>query len=227
MYKRFIKRFFDIIFAVLGMPVFFIILIVAAPIIYLEDKGPVFYNAERLGKNGKIFKMYKFRSMYVNSPDIRNPDGSTYNGEEDPRVTKFGRFIRKTSIDEIPQIINVLLGQMSFVGPRPDLPDIMDIYSEEDKLKLTVRPGVTGYNQVYFRNSLELPARFKNDIYYIYNISFMTDFKIMIKTVIAVISRKNVYIPIKSQTAQTESVSVSVIVSVQEEKTEIEVPVPK
>lgn len=92
------------------------------PLIWLTDRGPTFYNAQRVGLNGKIFKMFKFRSMKVNAPDIRNTDGSTFNSSDDPRVTRIGRFIRKTSIDEIPQILNVLIGDMSFVGPRPVLP---------------------------------------------------------------------------------------------------------
>ena len=88
---------------------------------YFEDKGPIFYNATRRGRNGKNFKMFKLRSMYVNSPDLKNPDGSTFNSDKDPRVTKIGRIMRKTSIDELPQILNVLLGHMSFIGPRPTL----------------------------------------------------------------------------------------------------------
>ena len=123
MYQKYIKRLIDIIFSLIGLIFFLPIFIIIAPIIWLEDKGPIFYNAERLGKNGKIFKMYKFRSMKVNAPDIRNKDGSTYNGNDDPRLTKIGIFIRKTSLDEIPQLLNVFMGDMSFVGPRPFIPN--------------------------------------------------------------------------------------------------------
>ena len=122
MYKKFFKRLIDLLFCLIGLPFFLVAFIIFAPIIYFTDKGPVFYNAKRIGKDGKLFKMYKFRSMYVNAPDIRLSDGSTYNGEDDPRVTPIGRFMRKTSIDELPQFLNVLLGHMSIIGPRPDPP---------------------------------------------------------------------------------------------------------
>jgi undecaprenyl phosphate N,N'-diacetylbacillosamine 1-phosphate transferase len=108
LYRKFFKRLFDIILSFLALPFFLILLVVLVPIIYFSDKGSIFYNAPRLGRDGKVFKMYKFRSMKVNSPDLRNEDGSTFNGESDPRLTKFGKFLRKSSIDEIPQIINVI-----------------------------------------------------------------------------------------------------------------------
>ena len=149
MYINFVKRFIDIIIGLLAFPFVLILIIIMGPIIYFNDKGPIFYNAERLGLNGKPFKMFKFRSMFVNAPDIRNEDGSTYNGDDDPRVTKVGRFMRKTSLDEIPQFLNVLLGDMSLIGPRPDPLDDMNIYTEHQKKKLIVRPGITGYNQAY------------------------------------------------------------------------------
>jgi len=107
MYQKYIKRIIDIIFSLIGLIFFLPIFLIVSILIKLEDKGPIFYNAERLGQNGKIFKMYKFRSMKVNAPDIRNKDGSTYNGNDDPRLTKIGKFIRKTSLDELPQLINV------------------------------------------------------------------------------------------------------------------------
>ena len=109
----------DFIIALIAIPLVLLIIVIMSPIIYFNDKGPVFYNAPRLGMNGKKFKMLKFRSMYINSPDLRNSDGSTFNSSNDPRVTKVGKFMRKTSLDEIPQIFNVLIGQMSLVGPRP------------------------------------------------------------------------------------------------------------
>ena len=116
MYINFVKRFIDIIIGLLAFPFVLILIIIMGPIIYFNDRGPIFYNAERLGFNGKPFKMFKFRSMFVNAPDIRNEDGSTYNGDDDPRVTKVGRFMRKTSIDEIPQFLNVLLGDSGIIG---------------------------------------------------------------------------------------------------------------
>ena len=120
-YKHFFKRVLDIVLGLIALPFVLIVFIVFAPMIYLEDKGPVFYNAPRVGKNGKPFVMYKFRSMYVNAPDLKMEDGSTYNGADDPRMTKIGAFMRKTSLDEFPQFLNVLKGDMSIIGPRPDL----------------------------------------------------------------------------------------------------------
>ena len=193
MYKHFFKRLFDILFGLIGLPFFLLSVIIFAPIIFFTDRGPVFYNAPRIGKNGKLFKMFKFRSMKVNAPDIRNADGSTYNGDDDPRVTKIGRFMRKTSIDELPQILNILFGQMSLIGPRPDPPDDMDVYTEEQKKKLAIKPGLTGYNQAYFRNSVLQDDKFDHDVYYTEHVSFSLDVKIFFKTIVSVLKRDNVY----------------------------------
>ena len=193
MYKHFFKRLLDIMISLVGVILLIPIFIIFAPIIYFTDKGPVFYNAKRIGRNGKLFKMYKFRSMYVNAPDIRNSDGSTYNGDDDPRVTKVGRFMRKTSHDEFPQYLNVLIGHISIIGPRPDPPSDMDIYTNEQKFKLTVRPGITGYNQAYFRNSILQDEKFANDVYYAKNITFAFDVRIFFKTIISVLKHDNVY----------------------------------
>ncbi len=193
MYKHFFKRLIDIILALLAMPFVLLSIIIFAPIIYFTDKGPVFYNAKRVGKNGKPFKMFKLRSMSVNAPDIRLPDGSTYNGEDDPRVTPIGRFMRKTSIDELPQIINVLIGNMSWVGPRPDPLDWIEKYPEDVKVFLTVKPGITGYSQAYYRNSVDGNEKMKNDVYYALNCSFFLDVKIFFKTIFSVLKRENTY----------------------------------
>ena len=193
MYKNFFKRLIDILSALVGIPVFIIIFLVVAPFIKFTDKGPVFYCAKRIGKNEKLFKMLKFRSMMVNAPDIRLSDGSTYNGSEDPRVTKIGKFLRKTSLDEIPQIINVLMGNMSFIGPRPDPPDWLDKYPDEIKIFLSMRPGITGYNQAYFRNSADGKEKMKNDAFYAVNCNFILDVKIFLRTIGAVLKRENTY----------------------------------
>lgn len=193
MYKSCLKRILDLLIGIVSFPFFLVALIIFGPIIKATDKGPVFYNAERIGKNGKLFKMYKFRSMFVNAPDIRNADGSTYNGADDPRVTRVGRFMRLASIDELPQVINILNGSMSLIGPRPDPPDDMQIYTEEQKGKLNVRPGLTGYNQAYFRNSVEQNEKFEHDLYYANNLSFWLDVKIFFKTIFTVLSHKSVY----------------------------------
>lgn len=193
MYSKGIKRVLDFVFGLVALPFVLVITIILAPIIYFNDKGPIFYNAPRLGKNGKPFKMYKFRSMMVNAPDIRNEDGSTYNGDDDPRVTKIGRFMRKTSIDELPQFLNVFLGDMSLIGPRPDPLDDMEIYTEHQKKKLVVRPGITGYNQAYYRNSVEQNEKFEHDVYYAENLSFILDAKIFFKTIATIFKRENVF----------------------------------
>ena len=192
---RFVKRLFDVFAsAVLMIPVGLVI-IVSAAFIKMEDKGPVFYMAERTGRFGKIFKMFKLRSMKVNAPDIRLADGSTYNGEDDPRVTRFGKIARKTSIDELPQIINILKGDMTFIGPRPDTPVGSAAYTDEEKIILTVRPGITGYNQAYYRNSISKAEKFQNDVFYVDHLSFEFDVKILLKTIVTVLRRDNIYNP--------------------------------
>lgn len=193
MYKYFLKRFFDVLFSIIALPFWLIILVIVGPTIYFEDKGSVFYNSNRLGKNGRIFRMYKFRSMKMNAPDIRNDDGSTYNAEDDPRLTKIGKFIRKTSLDETPQLLNILKGDMSLIGPRPDPPEDIAIYNDFEKIKLSVRPGITGYSQAYFRNSIPQKIKFQNDVYYVKNMSMLFDFKILLKTISSVVLEKNVY----------------------------------
>ena len=197
MYKRIFKRLLDFLIALIATPFVLLAILVMAPIIYFNDPGPVFYNANRIGKNGRYFKMFKLRSMYVNAPDIRNADGSTYNGDRDPRVTKIGRIMRKTSIDELPQILNVLIGDMSFVGPRPTVSAKQFVLSDLDAMKqkhYEVRPGITGYSQAYFRNSISQEEKYENDAYYVDHISFLFDVKILFQTVTSVLMRKNIYV---------------------------------
>jgi lipopolysaccharide/colanic/teichoic acid biosynthesis glycosyltransferase len=199
MYKSVFKRGIDIILAIIVLPIWFIILVIVGPIIYFQDKGSIFYNAPRLGKDGRIFKMYKFRSMKINAPDIRNEDGSTFNSEDDPRLTKIGKFIRKTSIDETPQLLNIIKGDMSIIGPRPDLPEHHELYEGNEKRKLEIRPGVTGYNQAYYRNAVPWKERIQHDIYYIDNLSFWLDIKIFLKTAVSVLKHDAVFVPENSK----------------------------
>ena len=197
MIYSFFKRLFDIIVSLLALPFVLLVILIFGPIIYLTDKGPVFYNADRLGRKGKIFKMYKLRSMKMNSPDIKNADGSTYNGENDPRVTKVGKLLRKTSIDELPQFLNVLKGDMSLIGPRAHLTKNfkgLDLLDEKRRRRLDVRPGITGYSQAYYRNSATSEQKIENDVYYVENLSFMLDVKIFFKTIISVLKRENIYV---------------------------------
>ena len=192
MYKKFIKRFFDIIVSLFALPFFLILLLIVAPVIYLNDRGSIFYNAPRLGKDGKVFKMYKFRSMKMNAPDIRNEDGSTFNSENDLRLIKIGKFLRKTSIDEIPQIINILKGDMSLIGPRPDLSSQIDFYDVESELKFTVRPGLTGYAQVKGRNTISWKEKNQLDRYYVENLSLILDIKIFFLTIVKIFRAEGV-----------------------------------
>lgn len=203
MYRKFGKRFLDIVLSTLGLIVFAIIFIPVSIAIYLEDRGPIFYNASRLGKDGKVFKMYKFRSMRVNAPDLRKADGSTYNGKDDPRLTKIGKFIRKTSLDETPQVINVFIGNMSIIGPRPDLPEHIKEYVGNEVRKLEVLPGITGYSQAYYRNSIEWKERIKHDVYYVDNLSLVMDIKIFFKTIMTVLKKEGVYVNAESSNKTT------------------------
>ena len=189
---RFIKRTFDVACSAILMIPIGLVIGISAIFIKAEDKGPVFYMASRTGRYGKLFKMYKLRSMKVNAPDIRLEDGSTYNGDDDPRVTKFGKFARKTSIDELPQVINILKGDITFIGPRPDTPIGSSAYTEEEKIILTVRPGITGYNQAVNRNSVLTKEKLKNDIYYVEHLSLWFDIKIVFMTIATVLGRKNI-----------------------------------
>lgn len=197
MYKSFFKRFLDVFVSLIAFPFFILLVIFIAPFIFLNDKGKIFYISPRLGKNGKIFNMYKFRSMKTNARDLRNQDGSTFNSSKDVRLTKIGGFLRKSSIDEIPQLINVIKGDMSLIGPRPDLPEHILLYVGCEARKLEIRPGITGFNQAYHRNKVVWKQRIVNDIFYIDNMSSIFDFKIIIKTFIIILKKESVYIEIK------------------------------
>lgn len=195
MYVHFFKRLFDLIIGLVALPFVLLVIIVLAPFIWLTDKGPVFYNATRAGKDYKPFKMFKLRSMYVNSPDLKNPDGSTFNSDNDPRVTPIGRFMRKTSLDEFPQFLNILKGDMSFIGPRPKLwkeGRKLEELEDNKRKSFMVKPGVTGYAQAYYRNSITQDEKFRWDAYYAENISFGMDVKIIFKTIKSVLFRENI-----------------------------------
>lgn len=186
------KRFIDLIGALIALALFGLPMLVVAVLIKLLDPGPVFYRQARLGINGKPFRIFKFRSMKVNAPDIRNEDGSAFSGDNDPRVTPIGRFIRKTSIDELPQFLNVLLGDMSLVGPRPDQVDQIQFYTETEKQKLLVKPGITGLAQISGRNSISWEQRKQLDVEYAQNHSVLGDLALMARTIPYVLLRKDV-----------------------------------
>lgn len=193
MYRCYIKRFLDFIFALLLSPFILFIALFLSLFVFFDDKGPVFYCARRYGKNGKIYNIIKFRTMKVNSQDLRNEDGSTFSSSSDCRVTKVGRFLRKTSIDELPQVFNVLFGSMSFIGPRPVLTGKSFNELDNKRLKrLEVHPGISGYSQAYFRNSISQEDKIIYDIFYVENCSFVMDIKILFKTISTVIKSENI-----------------------------------
>jgi len=196
LYRFFFKRLYDIIFSCIGMPFFFLIFVPISLAIKLskkEDRGPILYCGKRAGKKGKLFGMKKFRSMKVNSPDIRLKDGATFAGKNDPRVTKVGKFLRATSLDETPQIIDIFLGNMSFIGPRPDVPDVVEKLQGTDRDLLKMRPGLTGYTQAKYRNNIIYAEKIKKDCWYANNVSFFLDVKIFFMTIWMVLRRKNLH----------------------------------
>lgn len=221
MYKHYIKRLMDICISLICIPFFAVIFIFVAPAIYLTDKGPVFYSADRLGRGGKFFRMLKFRSMRVNAPDLRNADGSTFSSSSDSRVTKIGRIIRKTSLDETPQIFNVLKGDMSIVGPRAHLTTKFhgwDSQTELQKKRMAVRPGITGYSQAYFRNSATSEEKEEQDAYYVDHISFGLDVKILVQTFLSIVKRKNIYSSEGRQAVGVYASDKSAIVGLEEQR---------
>jgi len=193
MYKHFFKRLIDFLISLVALPFVLLLCLFVTIAIKIDDGGPVFYYASRIGKGGRIFKMFKFRSMKVNAPDLRMEDGSTYNAADDPRVTKVGKFLRSTSLDEIPQLLNVFLGDMALIGPRPDSAFYLEHYTPEERIILTVRPGISGWNQAVNRNSVGTKEKLQNDIYYVNHLSFCFDMKIIWMTLKGVIAHKDVY----------------------------------
>ncbi len=194
------KRLFDVIFTLLLLIPIGIVILIVAVLIRLDSEGPVFFRQKRVGLDGVEFEMFKFRSMYVNSDDARHREaikqymnGERLNGEEDsdnpyklehdPRITRVGRFIRKTSIDELPQFWNVLRGEMTLVGPRPPLSYEVEYYSPRDWLRMRGKPGLTGTWQVYGRSQVPFPTMVDMDIAYLQEQSFWKDLKLIVLTV--------------------------------------------
>lgn len=186
-----LKRIIDIVGSLILLIVGFIPLLIVALIIKLESSGPALFKQKRLGLNGKEFEIYKFRSMVVGA---EGKGSGVYSMKGDPRVTKVGKFIRATSIDELPQLINILKGDMSFIGPRPTLtyhPWKLDEYTIEQRRRFDVRPGVTGLAQVNGRKEIAWDERIKYDVYYVDNLSSILDLKILLKTIQKVILMKD------------------------------------
>lgn len=196
----FVKRAFDIVASAAALIILSPIMLIAAILVYVDDPGKVFYGHVRIGKNGKPFKMWKFRSMYMNADkmiDLLTPEqAKQYHTEfkidNDPRITKIGNFLRKTSLDELPQLFNVLCNDMSLVGPRPLIEsEIQTYYEDTNDVLLAVKPGVTGYWQAYARNNATYQSgeRQKMEMYYVRNASLWLDIKILFKTVESVLKK--------------------------------------
>lgn len=188
MYKRFLKRFIDIILSLCGLMVLAIPMLIVAAAIRIESKGPAIFKQKRIGLHGEVYEIYKFRSMKL---DAEHTGTGVYSEKGDPRVTKIGKTIRATSIDELPQFVNILKGEMSFIGPRPPLtyhPWPYEEYTSEQKRMFDVRPGVTGWAQVNGRKNVEWNKRIEMNVWYVDNVSLFLDIKIAFMTVFKVLA---------------------------------------
>lgn len=186
MYKNYIKRILDFLLSGIVLIILAIPLIIVGLLIRIKLGSPIFFRQPRPGKNAKIFKIFKFRTMN----NAKDKNGNLL--ADNLRLTKFGKFIRSTSIDELPELINILKGDMSIVGPRPLLVEYLDLYNEEQKHRHDVRPGLTGLAQVNGRNSITWEEKFKYDIEYVKNVTFINDFKIILKTIQKVVQRDGI-----------------------------------
>lgn len=194
------KRLLDIMGSIIGLILTSPIFIIVTLAIRIESKGNVIFTQKRVGLNGKEFNMYKFRSMVINAEDLKEKlkdnnemSGPMFKMKDDPRITKVGKFIRKTSIDELPQLFNILKGEMSFVGPRPSLPNEVKKFEDWMMKRLCVKPGLTCYWQVMGRNNIDFEEWMKLDIRYINDRSFWLDIKLILKTVFVLFGDKNAY----------------------------------
>jgi O-antigen biosynthesis protein WbqP len=190
MYRTFFKRFFDIVLSLLAIVLLSWLFIIISFAIVIDDPGPVLFTQKRVGKNKKLFKILKFRSMKMNTPHdtpthmLKNPD---------QYITRVGKFLRKTSLDELPQIFNILVGQMSIIGPRPALWNQDDLVAERDKYGANdVRPGLSGWAQINGRDELEIQVKARLDGEYVEKMSFAMDWKCFWKTIISVLKREGV-----------------------------------
>jgi undecaprenyl phosphate N,N'-diacetylbacillosamine 1-phosphate transferase len=201
-FNLFIKRLIDFIGSLIGMIIISPILIGITIAIKLTSKGPIFFKQERLGKNGKVFKILKFRTMVVNAEKIG--DGLKVKSENDNRITKIGKFLRATSLDELPQLWNVLIGEMSMVGPRPPVtyhPYKYGDYSDYQRRRFEVKPGMTGLTQVAVRNSISWDERIPIDVEYVDKFNVILDIKILFKTLQKLFNRESIYLQVEKKTA--------------------------
>lgn len=185
-YEKYIKRFFDFILSFIALVVLSPVLLVTALLVKIKLGSPVLFKQERPGRNEKIFTLYKFRTM----TDARDEEGNLL--PDEVRLTKFGRFLRASSLDELPELINILKGDMSIVGPRPLLVKYLPLYDEEQKHRHDVRPGLSGWAQVHGRNCVSWEEKFRYDVEYVNHVNFVLDVKIIFMTLKSVIKREGI-----------------------------------
>lgn len=193
-----IKRLFDIIVSFLGLLILSPLFLLLTILIKCDSKGPVFFIQKRVGRNGKKFGIFKFRTMRINAeeliasftPEQLKEWKENFKLKNDPRITRVGKFLRNTSLDELPQLINIFIGNMSLVGPRPIVEEELEWYGEKKSVLLSVRPGLTGWWATNGRSEVSYPERCDYELYYVYNCSLFLDIKILFKTFSAVFSRK-------------------------------------
>ena len=193
-----IKRLFDIIVSFLGLLILSPLFLLLTILIKCDSKGPVFFIQKRVGRNGKKFGIFKFRTMRINAeeliasftPEQLKESKENFKLKNDPRITRVGKFLRNTSLDELPQLINIFIGNMSLVGPRPIVEEELEWYGEKKSVLLSVRPGLTGWWATNGRSEVSYPERCDYELYYVYNCSLLLDIKILFKTFSAVFSRK-------------------------------------
>jgi undecaprenyl phosphate N,N'-diacetylbacillosamine 1-phosphate transferase len=188
------KRAIDITVSLFALLLLSPVMALIAITIRLDSIGPVFFRQQRLSRGGAPFTLFKFRTMIVDAPDIRNADGSTFNSPSDNRVTRVGSFLRRTSLDELPQVFNVLTGEMSLVGPRPDQVDQCRFYSESGWRRRIVKPGITGLAQINGRNAITWKERTEIDLEYVARQSLLLDLKILWQTIPYVLASQDIYI---------------------------------
>lgn len=186
MYQHFVKRLLDIIISLLILILFCWLYLILAVLVRTRLGSPVLFRQDRPGLNGKVFKLYKFRSM----TDQKDADGNLL--PDEVRLTGFGKWLRASSLDEIPEFLNILKGDMSFIGPRPLLVQYLPLYSKEQARRHDVRPGLTGYAQVHGRNAITWTKKFELDVWYVDHISFLTDIRIVLDTVRTVFKREGI-----------------------------------
>jgi len=201
-WQQIAKRAIDLVVSSIALISLSPLLVLIGIAIRLDTRGPIVFRQERLGRGARAFTLYKFRTMVQNAPDLRNSDGSTFNSPGDSRVTRCGRILRRTSLDELPQLFNVFAGTMSLIGPRPDQVDQARFYSSEDWGRTVVKPGITGLAQVNGRNAIDWASRKQVDLEYVARQSLLLDLNILWRTIPYVIGSRDIYISQASETVR-------------------------